>query len=221
MMISKLLIGSAVAMAALTPAAWAGSLTTTLTPSVRYSDSTFSAMLPFTTTGGRVSAGQPGIYQVDVSLTPTKAADERGLAGTAFDAVVVNNGSNLSFDPVGGYVPSFNPCPGCVITQNSDIGPPGSPRILISSGPINFIPDGVSTVVGSFFINWNGQGSGDMVLTNQQFFFYRLDNTLAPTQQGAGAMLGFGPVPEPATAVLVSIALIGSCQFRRRKNPRC
>src|SRR5438132_1516860 len=87
----------------------AGTMTTTLVPSVRYADSTFSTILPFNAFPGLgVLYGQPGVYQVDIFFTATAGAGEKGWANTLFDAAIASNsgGSDLNLDLLTGYSPN-------------------------------------------------------------------------------------------------------------------
>src|SRR6188508_2712472 len=88
-----------------TSLARAGSMTTILTPSVRYADSTFSTTLPFVTgPDGSVSGGQPGVYQIDIRFIATPGAGEKGWANTLFDASISGfGGGSAALDLVTGY----------------------------------------------------------------------------------------------------------------------
>ena len=219
-----------------TSLAHAGSMTTFLTPVVRYSDSTFMNTLPFTMTGGRVNAGQPGIYQLKITFTAATDPGDKGWANTLFDAGVIDNamGSNLAFDLITGYManyPSFDdgfPSPQRTpyYGTNVDAGMPGDLKGILASiasatiittprdrrnflgTPLVSADVGYPSLIGSIFVIWNGVGSGDVVLTNQQFSFTTTANTFGLVQSGAGASTGFGAVPEPVTTSLVSVALL-------------
>jgi hypothetical protein len=56
------------------------------------------------------------------------------------------------------------------------------------------------------------------VIKDHQFAFQTFNNTINPTQQGAGALAGFGTVPEPASAALLGIAMVSICQLRHTRN---
>jgi hypothetical protein len=75
--------------------------------------------------------------------------------------------------------------------------------------------------IGTFYVDWNGVGLGDVAITNQQFSFTRTDNTFAPVLMGAGAHVTFGysdqipppDTPEPGTLTLACIALVALITF--------
>jgi hypothetical protein len=232
-------------LAAVASVAQAGSMTTTLVPAVRYSDATFATQLPFTTTGGAVDPGQPGVYQVDIKFTATPAAGEKGWANTLFNAAVANaGGSNLALDLATGYAPNAGTldinggAPGGVTPiygTNTDAGAPSDLQGILASIASATIATtandtrnllgqagapanaGFPSLIGSIFVSWNGQGQGALSLGGQQFSFTLDNNTFGSTQAGAGASLAFG-VPEPATVSLFGLALVGLVGFARRRG---
>src|SRR6187401_2527439 len=70
---------------------------------------------------------------------------------------------------------------------------------------------GYPSYIGSIFVEWNGLGFGDVLLTNQQYSFTTTANTFGPVQTGGGAFTGFGAIPQPTCAALLGIALISLC----------
>ena len=76
---------------------------------------------------------------------------------------------------------------------------------------------GYPSYMGSFFVNWNGQGLGSIVLNNQQYTFSLTSNTYGPVQNGAGAVALFG-VPEPGSIMLAGMAVVGLIAFTRGRK---
>jgi hypothetical protein len=86
-------------LAVVAATAEAGSMTTFLTVAARYDNLIDANMLPISVSDDNiVAAGQPGIYQIDVSFTATKAAGEKGWGNTLFDVGIRPNldGSDLA-----------------------------------------------------------------------------------------------------------------------------
>jgi hypothetical protein len=206
-----------------TSLARAGSMTTILVPTTRYSDATFVTTLPFTMTGGNIDPGQPGVYQIDITFIATPGAGEKGWANTLFDASVSGHagGSSLALDLVTGYAPNAGtldingPSPGGVTPiygTNTDAGVPSdlkgmlasiaSPTIVTTANDTRNLlgtpgapaQAGYPSLIGSIYVSWNGQGFSVLSLTNQQFSFTTTGNAFGETRIGSGATYVFGLV---------------------------
>jgi hypothetical protein len=134
----------AVLMLVAVSGAQAGSMNTVLTVAARFDNDVNFTPLTFTTTNGRVSNGQAGLYQIDVSFTAAAGAGEKGWANTLFDAGVGANsgGSNLALDVTPGYIANSNTldtngaAPGGlapIYATNQDAGAPGDLQGILAS----------------------------------------------------------------------------------------
>jgi len=239
----KISVCTSLVLAAVASVAQAGSMVTSITPVIRYADSSFTTTLPITTNGlGEVTSGA-GVYQLDITFTATAAAGEKGWANTLFDAGVT--GTGLTLDQATGYSPNAGTldingnAPGGVTPiygTNTDAGAPGDLKGLLASiasativtsatdtrnllgtagAPANA---GFPSLIGSIFVNWSGAGKGNVVLNNQQFSFTLTDGTFGTTQIGNGASVTFTAVPEPATVSMIGLALLGFVGVIRRRG---
>jgi hypothetical protein len=96
--------------------------------------------------------------------------------------------------------------------------------VLAPAGAFNS-PDPGSWI-GTFYVDWDGIGGGDVVLRHQQYSFTHSDNTFGPAQKGDVKYIDFGFLgqapppdgPEPATLTLAGIGLIGLIAFTRGRK---
>ena len=241
----SILAGSFAVLAIAAAMAEAGSMTTILTPSARYDDAVDFNPLPLVfAPSGAVANGQPGLYQIDISFTAVNGPGDKGWAETLFDLSVGSNknGSNLALDLSLPYTPNTGTldingsAPGGVTSiygPDTDGDLPNDLKGIVA-GLVSFtIVDtpndtrnklgtlqapaaaGYPSYIGSFFVNWNGQGIGSVVLKNQSFSFNLTTNIPGPKQISAGTSVGFG-VPEPTALTLACWALVGLIGLRRR-----
>lgn len=243
----SILAGSFAVLAIAAAMAEAGSMTTILTPSARYDDAVDFNPLPLVfAPSGAVANGQPGLYQIDISFTAVNGPGDKGWAETLFDLSVGSNknGSNLALDLSLPYTPNTGTldingsAPGGVTSiygPDTDGDLPNDLKGIVA-GLVSFtIVDtpndtrnklgtlqapaaaGYPSYIGSFFVNWNGQGLGSIVLNNQQYTFSLTSNTYGPVQNGAGAVALFG-VPEPGSIMLAGMAVVGLIAFTRGRK---
>jgi hypothetical protein len=190
---------------------------------------------------GRVANGQPGNYEIEVSFTATKdPVTEKGWYSTLFGVTATGDPGldpmeatwsqyNPLVDPNGPpppgpqpYLyegPPLIPPPGDCINQLQCLGatlispslPPSDPRNDLGTPGAPPIA-GYPTLLGRFFVEWDGLGTSDLVLDNHVFSFTRLPSGIGPAQAGTGASLGFGlllpPIPEPASGSLALAATL-------------
>ncbi len=156
---------------------------------------------------------------------------------------------DLNYDPNAATFDSNGAAPGGVVPvygTNTDAGAPGDLQGILASIASATIQDtatdtrnklgtpqapsaagvpgsgtGNPSYIGSFFVEWNGLGTADLAIKNQQYSFTTTNNEFGPTQTGNGAALGFGTestIPEPATVTLLGLAMLGGLGLVRRRS---
>lgn len=97
------------------------------------------------------------------------------------------------------------------------------------NNPADFPVSNVPTWLGSFWVQWNGLGTGDLNLSNLQYAFSLYNGDTDPLNDTAGpstittgthATQGFGSeaIPEPATISLFGLAMVGFAGLIRRRK---
>lgn len=176
----------------------------------------------------------PVVVQVDAQFTFTPDAGERNFGNAAFDFDLGPGLAPLDFG-AGIYNPSTEqfdangPAPGGLTPiwfANGDSGSNTNnledivatiANGLSETDPRSNLGQGGATLLGSIFVEWDGQTITSIDLANVSFSPVLTNGTFGGSQTAAGDSLPLGSnIPEPGTLALLAMGGLAAAARRRR-----